>query len=172
MSLTMTTRPLIAWRWLGVPAVLSVLATVLLAAPISLFGLRPPEPVFPLALSFAWAVIRPSILAPFVLLLLGLFLDMFWGGPPGLWAVTLLVPYSLALGGRGMLSSQGPAMTFVGYVVTIALAFAAACGLCVMNNLGPPSPIALFWQFLATTLLYPLVIRLIERFEDADVRFR
>jgi rod shape-determining protein MreD len=28
------------------------------------------------------------------------------------------------------------------------------------------------WQFLATVVLYPFADRLIDRFEDADVRFR
>jgi rod shape-determining protein MreD len=31
---------------------------------------------------------------------------------------------------------------------------------------------AVAWQYLATILLYPFSHRLIERFEDADVRFR
>ena len=35
-----------------------------------------------------------------------------------------------------------------------------------------PDPLSVGWQFLATILLYPFSHRLIERFEDADVRFR
>ena len=35
-----------------------------------------------------------------------------------------------------------------------------------------PSPYVLLWQFVATILLYPFSQRLIDRFEDADVRFR
>ncbi len=48
--------------------------------------LQLPEPVFPMAPAFAWAMIRPSVLAPLVLLVMGLFLDLLWGGPIGLWA--------------------------------------------------------------------------------------
>ena len=36
----------------------------------------------------------------------------------------------------------------------------------------PPSIMATFWQFLPTTLLFPFSHRLIDRFDDADVRFR
>jgi rod shape-determining protein MreD len=35
-----------------------------------------------------------------------------------------------------------------------------------------PSLLALGWQYLATLILYPFAHRLIERYEDADVRFR
>jgi rod shape-determining protein MreD len=81
MSLMQSTRPLEPWRWLGVPALVAVVATIVFAIPIKVFGLQLPEPVFPMVLAFAWAVIRPSVIAPFVLMLLGLFLDLFWGGP-------------------------------------------------------------------------------------------
>ena len=43
------------------------------------------------------------------------------------------------------------------------------------NTIGFPelaSFIAVGWQFLATIVLYPFAHWLIERFEDADVRFR
>ena len=35
-----------------------------------------------------------------------------------------------------------------------------------------PNLLAMLWQFLATILLYPFAHRLIDRFDDADVRFR
>jgi len=35
-----------------------------------------------------------------------------------------------------------------------------------------PGLVPLAWQFLATIVLYPFAHRLIEMFEDADVRFR
>jgi len=35
-----------------------------------------------------------------------------------------------------------------------------------------PGLVGVAWQFLATAILYPFAHRLIDRFEDADVRFR
>jgi rod shape-determining protein MreD len=172
MSLVMSARPLVPWRWLGLPALACVVGTVILAAPIDILGLRLPEPVFPLALSFAWASIRPSILGPFALLLLGLFLDLFWGGPPGLWAVSLLVSYVAVLVARGVMSGQGGGVSYFGYALTAALGFGVAYGLAMLVGLTQPNPLALFWQFLATSLLYPFARWLIERYEGADVRYR
>ena len=80
---------------------------MLLGTPFRVFGLRLPEPVFPMVLAFAWAVIRPSMIAPFVLLALGLFLDLYWGGPFGLWALALLAAYAMVLlGVRSIMSGQ------------------------------------------------------------------
>ena len=53
--------------------------TVVFAAPLRVLGLQLPEPVFGLVLAFAWPIIRPSVLAPFVLLAYGLFTDLYWG---------------------------------------------------------------------------------------------
>ena len=171
MSFT-DSRPLDPWRWLVAPTALCLLATLVFATPFRILGYQLPEPVFPLAPAFAWAVIRPSILAPLMLMAMGLFLDLFWGGPMGLWPVSILAGYAVILFSRSIMSGQSrfvlggwfAAMVFVsmtvGYVAT------------TLDNGYPPSLMAAFWQFLPTTLLYPFAYRLIDRFEDADVRFR
>ena len=88
----------------GVAVTLSRLlaAVIVFGVPFRLWGLRLPEPIFPLAVVFAWGVIRPSVLAPFGVLLMGLFLDVYWGGPLGLWPICLLmavVAIAIALAG-------------------------------------------------------------------------
>jgi rod shape-determining protein MreD len=165
-------RPLHPGRWLGVPMLLVILATILFAAPIRIYGLQLPEPVFAMVPAFAWALIRPSILAPFCLLLLGLFLDLFWGGPSGLWALSLLVAYATALAGRNMMTGQSRPMMWAWFAGVTAVAMTGAFLFTMLDSLAMPSLLAVFWQFLVTALLFPFAHRLIDRFEDADVRFR
>ena len=142
------------------------------AVPIRVFGLQLPEPVFALAPAFAWAVIRPSMLAPFLLLALGLFLDLFWGGPAGLWALALLVAYGMVLAVRATLTGRARRCCGSG-TGGLPLSPSASGLLITLIEPAPPGPCSpLFWQFLVTVLLYPFAHRLIERFEDADVRFR
>lgn len=172
MTLMQATRPLDPWRWLGWPAVISLAATVLFALPFRVFGLRLPEPVFPMVLAFSWAVIRPSVLAPFVLLACGLFLDIFWGGPLGLWPLSLLTPYATLLGARSVMTGQSRGMRHFWFASATALALGTGYLLTAVKAVAFPSLLATFWQILATSLLYPFAHRLIERFEDADVRFR
>jgi rod shape-determining protein MreD len=159
-------------RWIGVPLLAAVVATVVLATPLRVFGLQLPEPVFPLVLAYAWAVIRPSMLAPFVLFAVGLFLDLFWGGPVGLWILSLLTAYGLVLIIRLSLSGRGWVVLCMWYGVACAFAFGVGVVVTLIQTGSTPNPLAVFWQFLVTLLLYPFAHRLIERFEDADVRFR
>ena len=165
-------RPLEPWRWLGVPMLQVLAATILFGIPFRAFGLQLQEPIFAMSLAFAWAVIRPSILAPFGLLLMGLFLDVFWGGPLGLWALCLLIAYGGALAGRTMMAGQNRAILWAWYGATTATAMVAAYLFVMLDSRSTPGLIPMAWQFLATIVLYPYSQRLIDLFEDADVRFR
>ncbi len=165
-------RPLDPLSWLGLPMIQVMVATLVFAIPFRVFGLGLPEPVFPMAAAFAWAVIRPSVLAPVAVLVLGLFLDLLWGGPLGLWALCLLVAYGAALAGRSMMAGQGGLFLWGWYAGVTALAMVTGVLVVMLQVKAAPNPIGVGWQFLATIVLYPFSHRLIERFEDADVRFR
>lgn len=160
------------WRWLGLPLLLCMLATILFSLPVRFFGWGLPEPVFGMILAFSWAVIRPSIAAPFGLLIMGLFQDIFWGGPLGLWPLGLLLAYGLVLATRNMMVGQSRPMMWFWFGVACLVAEAAAFLATQMDARAAPNLLAVLWQFLATILLYPFAHRLIDRFEDADVRFR
>jgi rod shape-determining protein MreD len=147
-------------------------ATVLFGIPLRLWGLQLPEPVFPMAVTFAWAVIRPSILAPIGVLIMGLALDLFWGGSMGLWALCLLIAYGVVLAGRNMIAGQSRSILWVWYGLVTATAMLAGYLFIMLDDRTMPNPIAVGWQFLATIALYPFAHRLIDVFEDADVRFR
>jgi rod shape-determining protein MreD len=146
--------------------------TVLFAIPLRVFGLQLPEPVFPMVAAFAWAVIRPSVLAPFAVLVMGLFLDLLWGGPIGLWALCLLVAYGISLAGRSMMAGQSRAILWGWYGMVIGAAMLLGYLVVMLDVKSTPGVAPLAWQFLATIVLYPFAHRLIEMFEDADVRFR
>lgn len=165
-------RPLEPWRWLGVPALLAIGATVVFAAPLRVLTLALPEPIFPLVLAFAWAIIRPSILGPVLLVLVGAFLDLFAGAPLGLWPISLLVAYGVALVGRTLMVGQETEVMAVYYGASSAAAFASAYVLVAIAGRGQPNLIALMWQYAATLALFPFVLMLRNRFRDADIRFR
>ena len=163
--------PLRAWSWLFLPALLAVLATVILATPIRIFGLTPPEPVFPMVLAFAWPVIRPSLLGPAVLLATGLFLDLFWNGPLGLWGLALLAVYGGAFALRNLVAGQPHRILWVWYGVLSIVGFGIVW--LYWAGLGAtPDPLRVGVDLVVTIALFPLALHLIERFEDADIRFR
>lgn len=159
-------------QWIVYPALIAVAVTIILQTPIEVFGLHLPEPVIPMVLAFAWALIRPSIMAPAMLVLLGLILDILTYGPLGLWGLAFLAIYSVVLASRSFLTGQDTAVLFVWYAACCLLAFALAYGVMALIAPTPASLFAVFLQLLPTLLLFPFAHRLIERFEDGDVRFR
>jgi rod shape-determining protein MreD len=159
-------------RWIVVPMLACLGATLLFAAPLRVHGLQLPEPVFAMVPTFAWAVLRPSIITPLCLLILGLLCDLVWGGRLGLWELGLLAAYGFILVSRSMMSGQSRVMLWVWYAVACFLAMGVAYLAIVLETGNPPSLLAAFGQWLPTVLLYPLADRLIGRFEDADPRFR
>ena len=160
------------WSWIILPALLSMAATLLLATPVEVFGLRLPQPIIPMVLAFAWPLIRPSMLAPIVLLLLGLFLDLLWRQPLGLAAVSLLSVYAVVLLSRSFLMGQETSVLFVWYSVGTLLAFILTYVIVTLQAANPPSVLSWLASVVPTLLLFPFADRLIERFEDGDVRFR
>ena len=165
-------QPLQPWRWLILPAVLSVIATLLLAAPVRVFGFGLPEPVLPLALAFAWPVIRPSFFGPIVLLAVGLFLDFLWGGALGLWALCLVLVYLATLSARSLILGQDTPVLAGWYVAAMLLAFFTAYVITILGTRTAPSLLAVALQLGFTIALFPIARWLIEHFDDADIRFR
>jgi rod shape-determining protein MreD len=165
-------RPLDPWRWMGAPALICLAATLLLGLPFRLLTLQLPEPIFPMICIFSWAVIRPSILSPIVILLIGLVLDLLWGTPFGLWGLSMLVGYGLTLSMRAMMTGQSRMMMWAWYIGVTGVVLVAGFLFMMLHGGATPNLVGLIWQLLATGLLYPFAHRLIDRFDDADVRFR
>ena len=103
---------------------------------------------------------------------MGLFLDIFWGAPLGLWALSLLVAYGAVLGTRNMMVGQSRPMMWMWFAAACAVAQMVGFLITQLDARATPNLLAMLWQFLATILLYPFAHRLIDRFDDADVRFR
>jgi rod shape-determining protein MreD len=154
------------------PALACLLATLVMATPIRLFGLPPPEPVFPMILAFAWPLIRPSMLGPIALLGVGLVLDLFWGGPLGLWTLALLGVYGAVLAGRSFIIGQDLPVLLFWYVGLVSGAFLFAYLFVMLDVQMTPSLPGVLMQLGVTLLLFPLTYWLVQRFDDGDVRFR
>ncbi|WP_292051557.1 MULTISPECIES: hypothetical protein [unclassified Brevundimonas] len=158
-------------EWVVYPALVAMALTILLATPLRLFGLSLPEPVFPLVLAFAWPMIRPSALGPVVLFGLGLFLDLFWGGPMGLWALSLMAVYGFMLIMRIFMSGHATIVNFGLYAGSVVLAYFIAYLVTVLQTDNAPAIMPLVGQMLPTLLLFPVADWLMQKFDDNDVRF-
>ena len=157
-------------RWVLGPAMVSLVPTLILAAPLRLWGLAAPEPVFPLVAAFVWAALRPSMIAPAALMLLGLFLDLVWGGPLGLWPMCLISAHVLALSVRRLLSGEDFGVLWVWYAVSCLAAFAVGEGLMRLAHGAWPDLVGVALQAAVTIALFPLAWRLIQRYHTDERR--
>ena len=159
------------WDWIIAPALLSVVLTVILAAPLQPFGFDLPEPVSPLILAFAWPLIRPSYFAPFALGLLGLFLDFFWGAPLGFWTINLMLVYGVLVFVRTWIIGQEWIVVFGCFLLAELVFFAFGTLLTTLDSGSIPRLWGVVEQAFATTLLFPYVLYLMEKYVHSDVRF-
>lgn len=161
-------------QWIVYPALAVVAASILLATPVQLFGLKLPEPILALVLAFAWPLVRPSMIAPLILLLLGVFTDLLLAGaqPLGVWSLSLLVVYGVVLGARNLLAGQETLFLFVWYAGCTLLAFVLTYLIVSLGAGNAPSLWALLGQVIPTLLLFPVAGWMIERFDDGDMRLR
>jgi rod shape-determining protein MreD len=165
-------RQLNPGAWLLLPALAVAVASFLFAVPLKIGGLRLPEPVFALGLAFAWSLIRPSMVAPAVLLVLGLYLDLLWGAPLGMWPLALLLSYGAVAGLRPLMAGQGYAGTWAWYAAVVVIGLGAVYLFTTVDARVRPNIWAVLSQAFVTILLYPLVAWLTSQFEDVDTRFR
>jgi rod shape-determining protein MreD len=141
------------------PALIAAGLVVVANLPISFTGGLLPPPVLALAAVYYWTLVRPDLMPPFIVLLVGLLEDLLSGGPPGLWAAGFVAAYALAdrqretfagLTGAGALMSFAAVMLLAG---TIAYAVASA----VYLRLAPLPPLLV--ESISTVLFYPLVAK-------------
>lgn len=159
------------WEWLFMPALLAIAITIVLATPIRIFGLHLPEPVMPLVLAFVWPLVRPSYLAPLVLAALGLFLDVYWSAPLGFYTLTLMIVYGALVTVRSYVAGQDWRVVFGIYIVTEIVFFAMGVMLIALDTGSVVRLIGVAEQLIATTLLFPVVPYMLDKYVHADVRF-
>jgi rod shape-determining protein MreD len=165
-------QPLNPLVWLGAPALACAVGAVVISAPLTILGFGPPQPALGMVCAFAWGMIRSSVLAPFALLALGVFDDLLWGDRLGLWPAAFLTAYALAVAARPVIAGQGFWALWGWYLAACAAGFGVAFGLTLAATGEAPDLLGLAVQWLATGAIFWFAWKMIEAYEDADVRFK
>lgn len=165
-------RPISPGQWVAMPMIASLGGSILLALPVRIAGLQLPEPVFALVPAFVWALGKPSAAPPFALLILGLALDLLWGGAIGVWPCALLAAYALTLSARRILAGQEFIALWGAFALACAGAFVVGFLLVALRAGHAPNLVGVGLQFLASAAMFPFAWRLLERYEATDARYR
>jgi rod shape-determining protein MreD len=159
-------------HWVIYPALAAMAATLVLSTHVRLFGLPPPEPIFGLILAFSWPLIRPSILGPLMLFVVGIFTDLELDTTLGLWTLTFIAVYGVVLAARAFIVGQQVAVLFAWYAGLTTAAMLCIYLFTLVEAGVAPTIVGAILQWIPTVALFPLGYLLIQRFDDGDVRFR
>lgn len=140
----------------ALPVFLAVMAVIAVNLPISLTGGLLPAPLLALAPVYFWALLRPDLMPPSAVLLIGLLEDLLSGGPPGLWAAGFLAAYAFADQQRESLAGLSGIGAVLGFAAAMFVASAVAYGLAsfVYWRVAPIAPLLL--TATVTVAFYPL----------------
>jgi rod shape-determining protein MreD len=142
---------------LFIPFVLSVFLVLFVNLPVSFTGRMLPSPLLALACVYYWVLVRPDLMPPVAVFMIGFLEDIVSGGPPGLWAAGFLAAYALNDRERDTLaglSGFGAILGFAGSTLVAALTAYALYWVVYWR----PTPLApLFLETVVTVMFYPLV---------------
>ena len=138
------------------PGLLAFLAVLFVNLPVSFTGGVFPAPLLALIPIYYWATLRPDLMPPIAVLIVGVTEDLVSGGPPGIWAVGFLAAYALAERQREVLASLSGWAVTIGFAAAVFMASAAAYLLTsiLFWRLVPLAP--LLAQAVITVVFYPL----------------
>ena len=141
----------------ALPVGLTLLLVILANLPVSFTGGVLPAPALALAAVYFWVLVRPDLMPPFAVLLIGLMEDLLSGGPPGLWAAGFLAAYALTDRQRETFAGLAGAGALLGFAGAMLLAGATAYVLATMIyvRFAPLAPLLL--ESVSTVVFYPLV---------------
>jgi rod shape-determining protein MreD len=137
------------------PGLSAVLLVILVNLPVSLTGGLFPAPLLALIAVYFWALVRPDLMPPFLVLFVGLFEDLLSGGPAGIWATGFMAAYALVDRQRENLAGLAGAAAVLGFAAAMAVAAAATFVLTWIMYLRQPPLAPLLLAGVLTVLFYP-----------------
>jgi rod shape-determining protein MreD len=139
------------------PCLSAVLLVLSANLPVSLSGGILPAPLLAITAIYFWGLVRPDLMPPFAVLLIGLMEDMFSGGPPGVWATGFMAAYGLVDRQRDNLAGLAGIFAVVGFAAAMALAAFATYTLTWIMYLRVPPVTPILLTSVMTVLFYPVV---------------
>jgi len=146
------------------PLISTALMLILAATPTGL-----PALAFALAMPAIgfWTVFRPAGMAPPIVFLLGLLLDLLTMAPLGVHIIALLALHGVAMRLRFWLARQGFVMVWLCFCLGALAATLLAWGLTAILLLALPPWQPIFHTLLLSAGLYPMIATLLSRAHEA-----
>lgn len=137
-----------------IPFFFAILCTVLENVPVSLSGGIVPPPVLALMPIYYWCLVRPDLMPPFAVLIIGIVQDMLSGSPPGVWTLSFVAAYALVDRERESFAGLSGVGALLGFAAAMLVAGATAYFIVAFSywHLPPIGPIML--EIAASVVFY------------------
>lgn len=143
-----------------IPVTLAILGALIANFPVSVFGGLVPPPLLAFMPLYFWGMVRPDLMTPFWVFVLGVLEDFLSGGPPGVWAASFLAGYFLIDRQRDMLAGLSGIGAIGGFAVAALATCATAYGIvCVYDwQILPFAPVMA--ELAVTVFVYIFAVAL------------
>ena len=154
--LTFGRRLDIAWRF-AFPGTISLFLMLLSMAPFGFWGQAALLPAVALSCVWFWSLFRPAAMAPPIVFLLGLLLDLLGYLPLGVGGLTMLTTHGIAQILRQFLARQGFAVVWLIFTTVAGGIAAINWALVSLLTLTVVAPGPVLFQAGLAVALYPVV---------------
>jgi rod shape-determining protein MreD len=109
-----------------IPFFCAVICVILANVPISFSGGIVPPPMLALMPVYYWCLVRPDLMPPFAVLIIGVLQDLLSGSPPGVWTVSFVAAYALVDRERESFAGLSGVGAILGFAAAMLTAGATA----------------------------------------------
>jgi rod shape-determining protein MreD len=143
-----------------IPFLFAVLCAIVANVPVSVSGGIVPPPVLALMPIYYWCLVRPDLMPPFAVLIIGILQDMLSGSPPGVWTVAFVAAYALVDRERESFAGLSGVGAILGFAAAMLAAGATAYAVVAFYywHLPPAGPILIE---IAVTVIFYIPIALL-----------
>lgn len=110
----------------ALPVALAICGAVVANVPITFIGGWMPPPMFALMPLYFWCLVRPDLVKPGWVFVIGVLQDLLSGGPPGIWTLAFIIAYIFLDRQREALAGLSGWGALLGFSVTGLLTSASA----------------------------------------------
>ena len=146
---------LVSWRVLSalVPILCGFLAVLISNLPLSLTNGLVPAPLLGLMPIYFWCLVRPFLMTPAAVFVIGVLEDIMAGGPPGVWTLSFVITYAVIDRQRDAFAGLSGLVAVLGFATAALIACACAYFIIALYYWHIP-PVAPIVAELAVTVLF------------------